>query len=65
MRYLLSNFASTFNLRRYNVDQTLHVTRKSRKHHKKRSKPIVYEYEPLQARGGIGRLRYIFSRSEL
>ena len=35
------------------VEATLHVTRKSRKHHKRRAKAIVYEYEPLQGTRGV------------
>ena len=35
------------------VEATLHVTRKSRKHHKRRAKQIVYEYEPLQGTRGV------------
>ena len=36
------------------VEATLHVTRKSRKVNKRRAKPIVYEYEPIVAKGVVG-----------
>ena len=35
------------------VEASLHVTRKSRKHHERRAKQIVYEYEPLQGTRGV------------
>ena len=30
------------------IEASLHITHKSQKHHKRRAKQIVYEYEPVQ-----------------